>query len=143
MMLGLDEYIHFTSPIRRMVDLMNHLCWLLSEYTLSETVSEFVESFQFNMTHINAKMSDIKKVQNDCNILHQVTNEPELLDKLYEAVVITRHDDHMYSVYIEDLKWIAKVYSIETLNMYNIVSCRLYVFIKEEQLRKKIRLQVV
>jgi len=143
MMLGLDEYIHFTSPIRRMIDLINHLCWLLSEYILPETVSEFVESFQFNMTHINAKMSDIKKVQNDCNILHQVTNEPEILEKLYDGVVITRHDDHMYSVYIEDLKWIAKVFSIEPLNIYDIVSCRLYVFIKEEQLRKKIRLQIV
>jgi exoribonuclease R len=143
MMLELDEYIHFTSPIRRMVDLINHLYWLLSEFSLPVSVSNFVEAFQFNMTHINAKMSDIKKVQNDCNILHQVTNEPEILDKQYNAVVITRHDDHMYSVYIEDLKWIAKIYTTEPLNIYDIVYCKLYVFVKEEQLRKKVRVQIV
>ena len=142
-MLELKEYVHFTSPIRRMVDLINHLSWLQSEYTISNTATQFVEDFEFNMTQVNAKMSDIKKVQNDCNILYQVTNEPELLDKIYDAVVLTKHDELIYSVYIEELKWITKIYSIEPFDLYSITKCKIYVFIKEEQLRKKIRVQVI
>ena len=142
-MIGVNEYVHFTSPIRRMIDLINHLCWLATEFTLPDNAACFVEAFQFNMVNINATMTNIKKIQNDCNILHQVSNEPELLNNVYDAIVITNHNDHMYSVYIEELKWIAKVYSIEPFEIYSMISCKLYVFVKEEQLRKKVRLQVV
>ena len=141
-MLGVQEYVHFTSPIRRMVDLINHLCWICSEYTLSDTITNFAETFQFNMSNINLKMSDIKKVQNDCHILYQVSNEPLLLDKVYEAIVIANHEENIYSVYIEELKWITKLYSIKHIHVYTIVSCKLYMFVKEEQLRKKIRIQL-
>ena len=38
----------------------------------------------------NVIMANIKKVQNDCNILYQVTNNLRILETIYEVVVISK-----------------------------------------------------
>ena len=52
-------------------------------------------------------------------------------------------DNHKYTVYIEELQWMTVGYTTETLELYSEIRCQLYLFVKEEQLRKKIRIQVI
>jgi hypothetical protein len=52
-------------------------------------------------------------------------------------------DDYKYNVYVPDLKWIAVIYSLNTFELYDRIKCKAYVFENEEQMRKKIRLQVM
>ena len=139
--MGVSEYVHFTSPIRRMVDLVNHLSWISSTKRIPEEAYLFSEQFIYDITNKNAIMGNIKKVQNDCNILFVVTSTPELLQKEHDGFVISSLGDNMYSVYFEELKWIAKLHSSDFIPIHTYVKCKLYIFVKEEQLRKKIRVQ--
>jgi len=141
--MQVNGYVHFTSPIRRMIDVINHMYWVSASIEFSNTAKTFLEKFQKNITEINDTMNRIKKVQNECSILCQVMNEPDILNKSYEALVLEQLSDRIYSVYIQELKWIAKVYSDTYLDKYSSVSCTIYIFSKEEQLRKKIRVKLL
>jgi exoribonuclease R len=141
--MQVNGYVHFTSPIRRMIDVINHMYWVSASIEFSNTAKTFLDKFQKNITEINDTMNRIKKVQNECSILCQVMNEPDILNKSYEALVLEQLSDRIYSVYIQELKWIAKVYSDTYLDKYSSVSCTIYIFSKEEQLRKKIRVNLI
>ena len=88
-------------------------------------------------------MKNIRKVQSDCDVLCRVYTNPEITDSILEAVILTKIDDYKYNVYVPDLKWIAVIYSLNTFDLYDRIKCKAYVFENEEQMRKKIRLQVM
>lgn len=142
--MGTDQYIHFTSPIRRMVDLVNHLYWVSNTHVvLSDKANVFIQQFQYNIQNVNEIMSKIKKVQNDCSILSTVSINDQLLNQIYSATVIQNLGENMFMIYIQELKWVTKTYSLEDLGMFHVVQCKLYIYIKEEQFRRKVRVQII
>ena len=86
-MLDLDAYVHITSPIRRIVDLLNiiELQQCLNLITLSTDSITFLKNWSNKIEYINCNMKSINKVQNDCNLLDLVSNKPQIADKLYEG----------------------------------------------------------
>lgn len=61
--LDVPLYTHFTSPIRRMVDLVNQIVWV-GKYDL-EVNTEIIEK-------INRESKAIRKIQNECELLHSL-----------------------------------------------------------------------
>ena len=78
-MLDLDAYIHCTSPIRRLVDLLNmaRLQQNLSLTVYSTNFEEFETKWIGRLEYINTTMRAIRKIQTDCTLLEMCTNKPE------------------------------------------------------------------
>jgi exoribonuclease R len=142
--LGFPVYVHFTSPIRRMVDLLNQIVWIRNHVKpdkLRENVSRFYEKQISNIDELNRQMKSIRRIQSDAHILHKVYHEPDILEREYEAIVLST--DEKTTVYIEKLEWITQTYLDIPCKKYERLKCRLYVFENEEQMRKKIRIQII
>jgi exoribonuclease R len=142
--LGFSVYVHFTSPIRRMVDLLNQILWIQNHVKpekLREDISRFYDKQVTNIDELNRQMKCIRRIQADAHILQKVTTEPEILEQVYDAIVLST--DEKTTLYIEKLEWLTQSYLDTPCKKYEIVKCKLYVFEKEEQMRKKIRIQIV
>lgn len=144
-MLELNEYTHFTSPIRRMVDLLNQLSWMLhiiKPSNISDKAKNFYSCQIENIHILNEKMKSIKKVQYDCEILYKMLNNPQLLERSYEGIILSVLDKKC-AFYIEELKWLTYIPTQSLYVKYMKVRCKLYMFDNEEQMKKKIRVQIM
>jgi exoribonuclease R len=147
--LGYAEYVHITSPIRRMVDLLNQLAWVkhhIKEVEFSDALNNFYEKQLGNMAVLNVQMKKIRKIQSDAHILFIVTNDPHLLNREFKGIVLAkgREDNKMQStVYIEELKWMSQCTLPEKVELHETISCKIFVFEKEDKMTKKVRVQLV
>jgi hypothetical protein len=143
--LGYSEYVHITSPIRRMVDLLNQIAWVkyhIKDIELSPAINTFYTKQVENISDLNAKMKKIRRLQADASILHTVVNDPHLLSKEFTGIILEKGELSEKTVYIEELKWMTRcILPDPKLKVYDKIKCRIFVFNNEEQMSKKIRIQ--
>jgi exoribonuclease R len=144
----MDAYIHITSPIRRLVDLLNIIKFqqIHGLFTLSEKASEFYLKWIQQIDYINITMRAIKKIQNDCTLLDTCFNNPGNLDKFYDGYCfdkLVREDGlFQYIVYLPELKLTSRITTHENMENYEKRQYKLFMFNNEEKFKKKIRLQI-
>jgi exoribonuclease R len=82
-LLDMDAYIHITSPIRRLVDLLNmiKLQSVMGLISLSENADKFYSRWLRDLEYINTTMRSIRKVQCDCTLLDLCANNSDVLNK--------------------------------------------------------------
>ena len=148
--LDLDAYVHITSPIRRLVDLLNILQFqdVLNLVKLSENSSSFYkrwtsdESFEY----INLTMRSIRKVQNDCSLLKLCVDNKEIMNIEHNGFIfdkLVRNDGlFQYMVYLEDLNMVNRIASRFEYDNYSLHKCKLFIFGDEVRLKQKIRIEV-
>lgn len=148
--LDLDAYVHITSPIRRLVDLLNILQFqdALNLVKLSENSSSFYdrwtsdESFEY----INLTMRSIRKVQNDCSLLKLCVDNKEIMNIKHNGFIfdkLVRNDGlFQYMVYLEDLNMVNRIASRFEYDNYSLHKCKLFIFGDEVRLKQKIRIEV-
>jgi exoribonuclease R len=148
-LLEMDAYVHITSPIRRLVDLLNIIQFQNNTgiIKLSENAGLFYKKWINDLEYINITMRSIRKIQNDCNLLHMCSTSPEIMDKNYTGYVfdkLVRNDGlFQYVVYLPELKLASRVTFRENIENYDLREYKLYVFHDEEKFKKKIRLQLL
>lgn len=148
-MMALDSYIHITSPIRRLVDLLNMIQFQKNKnmLTLSDKAYEFYNKWLNEIEYINVTMRAIRRVQCECSLLDTCVNNPETLDKLYNGYCfdkLERNDGlYQYIVYLPELKLSSRITLRENIDNYTKRSYKLFLFNDEEHLKKKIRLQLM
>ena len=148
-MFNFGEYIHITSPIRRLVDLLNSIQIQdnLDLCSLSGETEKFLKYWTSNdsMTYINETMRSIRKVQNNCNTLHRCLNDENILGKEYNGCIIDKMERnngiYQYIVYLVDLNIVSKFMSIEEYGLYTESVYKLFYFEDKDSLKKKVRLQ--
>ena len=144
--LGYSQYIHFTSPIRRMPDLLNQICWVyntISPLNMNNKAIEFYKKHVSELDVLNNKMKKIRRIQNDCHILSTVFNEMSILDKEYNGIIVSI-DDNKLNIYIEELQWLTTCIAEDSsLSKYDKIKCSLFLFEKEDQMRRKIRVKIL
>jgi exoribonuclease R len=146
---GVESYIHISSPIRRLVDLLNSIKFqqLMGICNFSQSAIDFYDKWVNRLEYINTTMRAIRKVQNDCSILNIVNHNPEILTNVYDGYVfdkIKRNDGlYQYIVYIHKLKILSRVTARNALENYDCVNFKIFVFNDEATLKKKIRLQIM
>lgn len=150
-LLNMDAYVHITSPIRRLVDLLNMIQFQSNRkmITLSESAYKFYSHWTSanEMEYINNTMRSIKKVQNDCSMLEFYTNNMDKLQDEYNGVMfdrIQRSDaSFQYVVYLPELRLNLRINLREEYPEFSKNKFKLYLFEDEENLRRKIRLQFI
>lgn len=147
-LLKLNGYIHITSPIRRLADLLNiiqlqknkNMCKISDEGLL------FLEkwSSQNMVDYMNTTMRSVRKVQNSCFMMKACHNNNELLNKIqsgYTFDKIIRNDGlYQYMVYLENpkLQTCGRFTTRFELDNYKKYYFRLYLFENLVDGKKKI-----
>ena len=145
---GVENYIHITSPIRRLVDLLN-MIQLQSNLKLADykIAQKFYSEWTNKLEYINTTMHAIRKIQIDCNMLHICINNSNVLNKIYDGYIfdkIERTNKYLqYTVYIPDIKLITRVNIKEDLKDYSCHKFKLYLIEDGTTLKRKIRAEMI
>ena len=132
-MLDIDAYVHATSPIRRLVDLLLsiELQKVCNMTPLSDGAYYFYNKWTSDesITYINNTMRSIRRVQNDCSLLNLCVNNKECLDKVYEGYIFDKiiRNDKLYqypycslSIYLTVLNFLYHFYTHELCHLVYI-----------------------
>ena len=142
--LNVSHYMHFTSPIRRKVDVYNQLYWM-SEY-IPVSVSTRLSSF-ININSINEDTKKIRKIQNECTLLYILQQQQPNLregEECIEGIILQIITTEKVLVYLPIYKCILSCkYCCCNLELYMSVKCKIYVFERESDYKKKIQLCIV
>ena len=146
---SMNMYIHITSPIRRLVDLLNQIV-LFEQFSLITTMSSdarnFLDKWMTQMEYINTSMRYIRKIQTSCELLSHCFQHPEMMENQYRGVVfdkIVKNDGFItYMVYLEELKLLSRITTQSDVNNYSYHDFNMYLFEDEDKIKKKIRLQI-
>jgi exoribonuclease R len=147
--LDMDAYIHITSPIRRLVDLLNMIQFqqVTGIIKLSENVNKFYNKWLQDIDYINITMRSIRKVQCDCSLLDLCHSNPKIMDKEYDGYLfdkINKNDGlYQYVVFLPELKLSSRITIRENFENFECKKFKLYLFNNEEKFKRKIRLQLL
>lgn len=137
--LNVDYYTHITSPIRRIVDVLNMIKFQESWLSLSKEALLFYREWtsKREMEYINKCTRNIRKVQTTCLLLKTCLNQQ---NKIYEGYILEISDK--CTVYFPELNTTVQVKinsGLVDFELYEKKSFKLYLFNDEETLKKKIR----
>ena len=147
--LDMEAYIHITSPIRRLVDLLNIIKFQQSIgiIQLSENAEKFYLKWLGDLEYINITMRSIRRVQCDCSLLDLCHNSPEIMDTEYDGYLfdkIVRNDGlFQFIVFLPELKLSSRITMRDNFENFDCKKFKLYLFDNEEKFKKKIRLQMM
>ena len=148
-LLDLEAYIHITSPIRRLVDLLNMIKFqeVTGLIKLSNKTQVFYDKWLEEIDYINLTMRTIRKVQCDCTLLDLCYNNPDIMIKEYDGYLfdkLNRNDGlYQFVVFLPELKLSSRIILRENLENFDCKKFKLYLFNNEEKFKKKIRLHLL
>jgi len=146
-LLKLDSYMHITSPIRRLVDLLNIYQIQINLGLAKFNGSLFYDSWLSELSYINLSMRGIRKIQCDCDLLHLCSTNKKVLDEEYDGYVfdkLKREDGlYQYIAYLPKLKVLSRLTMRNDMINYSHGIFRLYLFNDEAHFKRKIRVQMV
>jgi exoribonuclease R len=144
---GLDCYLHITSPIRRLVDIIN-MCELLQEsIPWSAEAKVFLAKWQKpeQIKSINQKTKASRKLQNEMELLQTYEKNP---DRTYMGLLFNKTQEldkalFKYKVYIAETKMLTSIFSTEDIAEFTSAYFSAHLFLDEAKMTKKIRLQML
>ena len=143
-LLGLQSYVHITSPIRRVVDIVNMFDMLEDTIRWSEEAKQFRAKWQEKIASINTKTKAIRKLQNEMELLQRYEKQP---NKAYEGFVFEKTAAserlYKYKIYLPETKMLTYVLTEKDIQNYKTVQVSAHLFMDEAKMTKKIRLQIL
>jgi len=149
-MMSVSSYVHITSPIRRIVDLLNQIIIMQTKLLvkmISSNAKTFLMKWLDQLDALNENMKSIRKVQTDCQLLFQCNNNKDWFDKTHSAILFgkTERNDEYYSytVYISELNVVTRIKTEQNIDDFTIHKCHLFTFNEEEHITNKIKCQLI
>lgn len=131
--LETTTYVHITSPIRRMVDVLNMSL-------IVDLQPEFYNNWINKIELINENTKKIKKIQSQSYLLNLLTTNTQ---DIYEGYVIDYDNSNQsYNIYVPLLKLYTKIKNCN-LNLYEKYKFKFYVFENENKFNKKIKVDLL
>jgi exoribonuclease R len=148
--MNAKSYIHITSPIRRLVDLLNQMVMMQNMgliRDMSTDATAFLAKWMSELDYMNTAMRSIRKIQNECNILCRCFQMPDIMERNHTGIVFDKLATNTvgkisYMVYLEELKLLAKITTESDIPNYSKHSFHIFLFEDEHNTKKKIRLQL-
>lgn len=147
--MNTQSYIHITSPIRRLVDLLNQIWFFTTvpNMTVSQESRAFLKDWNGKMEYINTAMRSIRKIQTDCLVLFRCFDDPTIMERTHRGVVfdklVKNNGSLSYMVYLEDLKLLSRIVTHTDIENGASAEFKLFLFEGEAETKKKIRLQIL
>ena len=140
-----EEYTQITSPIRRLVDLLNYITFIKTvQCTISYEAEHFVENWLAQLEYINTTMRMIRKVEMNCDLMNKCTQHPELLKEEHVGFLFDKLEKtegiYTYAVYVERLKLLTRITTRRDYDNFTRQVFKMYIFEDEHNTRKKIRI---
>lgn len=152
-LLKLDAYVHVTSPIRRLVDIVNIMTTMknnnLFDYTLCNKSQEFFNKWtnDNSIEYINVSMRAIRRLQGRCELLNNCYSNPNMLLKYYDGYCfdkLMRNDGlYQYVIFIPEINVVNKYTGVEDVENFEIRKFQLYLFKDESTFKQKIKMNMI
>lgn len=148
--MNIKSYTQITSPIRRLVDLLNMM--ILSDKlslvrNLSSEAQLFLNNWLGELDYLNASMRSIRKIQTDCDVLNRCFTNPDIMNNEYPGIIfdkIMKNDgNYSFMVYLKDIKLLSRFSSHNNFDEFSKHMFKIYLFEDEDKTKKKIRLQLI
>ena len=146
--MKISNYIHITSPIRRLIDLLNQITimeLLGFQKSATEKSKTFVNNWIENLEYINASMRSIRKIQMNTELIHKCSTQP--YDKNYKGILFDKIQNmdgmYIYMVYMKEMNMMGRVKTYLDLDNYSEHMFKMFLFEDEYKIRKKIQIQFV
>ena len=147
-------YLQASSPIRRLVDILNNIAIMNIIYNTSISKDNIMNKFynfwtsKEQLEYINISSRSIRKVQSKCHIYAQyISNKEQNLPQTYIGYIfdkITKCDGkYQYMVYIPSINLATYATFLEEFDNFTCREFNLFVFMNEEQDKNKIKLHLV
>ena len=147
-LLQLPIYTHFTSPMRRMVDLYNQFIWM-SVYVSHINPKIHTIFDTETLEKLNKHTKVIRKIQNECTLLHQI-QQKSVDNTIYTSGIILNFEEDKKTkktnicIYIPEYKTVLITKNIETHHTEREkINIEIKVFEREENKEKKIRISKI
>tara|TARA_A100001035_G_C27666649_1_gene446356 strand:- start:390 stop:890 length:501 start_codon:yes stop_codon:yes gene_type:complete len=133
----LESYVHITSPIRRIVDLLNLIQFQTSEniYKFSNNALTFYDRWVNKLLKINLDMKSIRKLQNNAILLQQFNRNS---NQIYNAYIYEKN-----LVYIPEINLLTKINETINHRYCDLVKVKLFYFLNEANFKQKIKVQYI
>ena len=146
-MMTQDCYVHITSPIRRLVDVLNQAFFYkeILQVHVSSVSQTFVEHWSQHIELLNQSMKSIRKVQNECQLLYQFSKNEELHETQFKGILFHQEQEglfYKYQVYLPKLKLVSTITLTHEQPLYCYYTFSAYLFEEEYNAKRKIRLQL-
>lgn len=158
--IGYDVYTHITSPIRRIVDIVNmtllqdklgFIKYKTNTADGSVDALQFCNTWQNKVEFINSYTKNVKKIQNRCNLLALYIKTKDNTIR-YQGYIFDRRENetinkknkrkYSYSVYVPDYKMVSNITTDELIEEYSNRQFTMHLFMDGACLKEKIRLQL-
>ena len=147
--MEINAYTHITSPMRRLIDLLNILVLqeTLGLYQFSHRAKEFVTYWINRLDYINVTTRAIRKIQSDSNLLHWCNVQNDLSHRVFRGHVfdkLERNDGlFQYVVFIQEINMASKIIIRHDVDNYSEHYFSLHVFHKKDTFKKRVRLHFI
>jgi exoribonuclease R len=139
------NYLTITSPIRRLVDILNiyKLCINEKFFIFNDMAEELYLNWTNKLDYINISSKNIRKVQSKCNILNICLQNNHVIYKgtLFDKIPIK--NTYKYQVYLPEINVYSKIYYDKELDEKIEYTFKLYVFQNEGTFKNKIKLDLI
>ena len=145
-MMG-GTYAPITSPLRRLVDLLNLIALQLGlGIEISDNALSFYEKWTLQIDFINSTMIQIAKFQSDCRLMQLCFGEhSNVMNESYSGILfhktVLRDNWFQYMVYLPKLNISCRIRLQEEYEELTERQFRIFLFQHEQTFHKKIRIQ--
>lgn len=147
-LMNQDHYVHITSPIRRLVDVLNQIAFYKSvlQYPVSASANQFYLHWTEHLVFLNDSMKSIRKVQNECNLLYTFYNHPDIQNEEIHGVLFHhtwKDGQHVYQTYLSKYNMMSTLKTTTELELFTPYLFRVFLFEDEHVSKRKIRIQII